>query len=57
MCRLSFVICCIDTSRFISIVLHEIHMMFHEVPDIVSTRGLTYEISDPDWTMVSISTK
>ncbi|ABT14892.1 hypothetical protein NY2A_b493L [Paramecium bursaria Chlorella virus NY2A] len=31
--------------------------MFHEVPDIVSKSGLTYEISDPDWIVVSVSTK
>ncbi|AGE52383.1 hypothetical protein PBCVKS1B_018L [Paramecium bursaria Chlorella virus KS1B] len=30
--------------------------MFHKVPEIVSKTGLTYEISDTDWTVVSVST-
>ena len=29
--------------------------MFHKVPIEVSSRGLTYEISDPEWTVVSIT--
>ncbi|AGE58681.1 HNH endonuclease [Paramecium bursaria Chlorella virus NYs1] len=31
--------------------------MFHKVPNTESVRGLTYEIFDPDWIIVSISKK
>ncbi|AGE54195.1 hypothetical protein PBCVMA1D_225L [Paramecium bursaria Chlorella virus MA1D] len=32
-------------------------MMFHKVPVEASARGLTYEISDPDWIVFSVSKK